>query len=213
MAKGRGTRGRENGSAEPAVSDADRIIDAAMAAIAEEGWRRLSLAAVAARAELPIIRVYRTFSSRQAILCGFFRRIDEAFLTDLPEAEADERPRDRVFDLLMRRFDALRPYKAALQVLRRELPSDPMTALPLGARLLRSIAWTLDAAEISTNGIAGALAVKLTAATYLAVQRTWMTDESPDLAPTMAALDRRLRGIERFLSTTRRPSDTQSAPI
>ncbi len=50
-------------------------------------------------------------------------------------AEADERPRDRVFDLLMRRFDALRPYRDALEVLGRELPTDPLAALGAGARV------------------------------------------------------------------------------
>ena len=32
----------------------------------------------------------------------------------------------------------------------------------------------------------------------MATMRTWLRDESPDLAPTMAALDRRLRAIERW---------------
>ena len=48
------------------------------------------------------------------------------------------------------------------------------------------------------------VAVKLTAAAYLATLRVWRRDESPDLAPTMAALDRRLRGIERWYSAGRR---------
>ena len=39
----------------------------------------------------------------------------------------------------------------------------------------------------------------MTAAAYLAAQRIWVGDDSPDLAPTMAELDRRLRGIERWL--------------
>jgi hypothetical protein len=57
----------------------------------------------------------------------------------------------------------------------------------------------LEAAGIARHGIGGAIAVKLAAASYLAAAHTWSRDESPDLAPTMAALDRRLRGIERWL--------------
>src|SRR5579885_3528604 len=90
-----------------APSDADRIIDAAFARIAETGWRRLSLAAVAAEAGLPIVRVYRTFSSKTAILLAWMRRIDDAVLAAAPAPDEAERPRDRVFDLVMRRFDAL----------------------------------------------------------------------------------------------------------
>ncbi len=195
-------------------SDADRIIDAALAQMASDGWRHMSLAAIADAAELPILRVYRTFGSKQAILRGLYRRIDEAALAELPPAEPAERPRDRLFDLLMRRFDTLQPYKPALEVLRRELPGDPVTVLCSGAWLLRSMRWMLEAADISTAGIRGALAVKLTAAAYLSTMRVWQRDDSPDSTRTMAALDARLRRIERWLVPTHRPrGDKEFVPV
>src|SRR6266566_7741568 len=208
MAQGRSPRVPGGAAAQP--SERDRIIDAAFSLIAQQGWRRLSLAEIAAEAGLPILTLYRAFPSKAAILCGFSRRIDEAVLaTPLDSAadaaeEADERPRDRVFDLLMRRFDALQPYRAALEVLGRELPADPIAAFCTGAGLVRSIAWMVEAAGISTVGLGGIVAVKLTAAAYLATARVWLRDDSPDLAPTMAALDRRLRGIERWFGSRRR---------
>jgi AcrR family transcriptional regulator len=218
MAKGRSPR-VSSGAAAPPPSERDRIIDAALGLIARTGWRRLSLAAVAAEAELPILTLYRTFPSKPAILCGFSRRIDEAMLATQFDseppmgagAEADERPRDRVFDLLMRRFDALHPHRAALEMLSRELPTDPLAMLGAGAGLLRSIGWTLEAAGISTVGLGGIVAVKLTAAAYVATMRVWLRDDSPDLAPTMAALDRRLRAIERWFGSRRRPRRGEAA--
>jgi AcrR family transcriptional regulator len=188
---GAGTNGND-------VGEADRILDAALARIAGTGWRRLSLAAVAAEARVPIGHLYRLFPSRIALLCGLFRRVDEAVLAAAPELDESERPRDRVFDVLMRRFDALSPYKPALAVLRRELPMDPPAALAAGTALMRSMRWMLEAAGVPTGGLGGAIAVKLTAAAYLAAARVWITDDSPDLAPTMAALDQRLRGVERW---------------
>jgi AcrR family transcriptional regulator len=213
MAKGRSRRANSSGAARtaPAPSDSDRIIDAALACIARQGWRRLSLADIAAEAGLPILGVYRLYSSKPAILCAFFRRVDEAVLAAPLDSEPDERPRDRVFDLLMRRFDALTPYRAALEVLGRELPTDPLAALAAGAGLLRSMRWMLEAAGISGEGLGGVLTVKLTAAAYLATLRVWLRDESPDLAPTMAALDRRLRGIERWYGIGRRRETAAAA--
>ena len=64
----------------------------------------------------------------------------------------------------------------------------------------------LEAAGIPGEGLGGVVAVKLTAAAYVATARVWLRDDSPDLAPTMAALDRRLRGIERWYGTGRRRS-------
>lgn len=202
MAKAGGRGGRGRNSSTPR-NEADRIIDAALALVATEGWRGTSLAAIATAAGLPILRVYRIFHSKQAILAGLFRRIDEFVLTEPPTAEADERPRDRLFDLLMRRFDALQPYKPALDVLRRELPRDPPTALCAGVSLLRSMRWMLEAADIPTSGVRGATAVKLATAAYLSAMRVWQRDDSPDLARTMASLDARLRRIERWLAAAR----------
>ena len=210
MAEGRARRAR-NAAAREADDGADRIIDAALRLIAEQGWRNVSLGAVAREARLPILRVYRLFPSKSAILCGFFRRIDEAVLADPVPAEAGERPRDRVFDLLMRRFDALQPYRPALEMLRRDLPFDPPAALAAGAGLLCSMRLMLEAAEIATDGIVGMIAVKLTAAAFLAASHIWRRDDSPDLAPTMATLDRRLRGIERWFARGRGRTGARAA--
>jgi AcrR family transcriptional regulator len=212
MAEDRASPHVPGAAAEPPRSERDRIIDAALALIARDGWRRLALAAIAGEAGLPIISLYRSMPSKPAILFAFFRRIDETVLAVPVVAEADERPRDRLFDLLMRRFDALQPYRAAIEVLGRELPADPSTALIAGAGLLRSMRWMLEAAGIATDGIAGAVAVKLTAGVYFATLRVWLRDTTPDLAPTMATLDRRLRGIERWLGRGRRPRRGTSEP-
>src|SRR4029077_18221829 len=102
-------------------------------------------------------------------------------------------------------------YREALGRLRRELPFDPPSALCAGAALFCSMRWMLDGAGITTRGIGGVIATKLTAAAYLAAAHTWATDKSPDLAPTMALLDRRLRGIERWLASANRGSGEREA--
>src|SRR5215472_9424209 len=202
MAKAAGRRRHGRNSGTP-PSEADRIIDAALARIATEGWRGTSLAAIAVAADLPILQVYRIFRSKQAILVGLFRRVDEIVLAELPTPEADERPRDRLFDLLMRRFDALQPYKPAIEVLRHEFPSDPISGLCAGVSLLRSMRWMLEAADIPTSGIRRTVALRLSCAAYLSAMRVWLRDDSPDLARTMAALDARLRRVEGWFRPAR----------
>lgn len=196
----RGGRGQNTG---PSRGESDRIVDAAVAVIPTEGWQGLSLAAIAVAAELPILQVYRVFRSKQAILRALYRRIDEIVLAEPPVPEPDEHPRDRLFDLMMRRFDALQPYKPALDVLRRELPGDPVAMLCAAGSLVRSMRWMLEAADIPTGGLRGGIVVKLCTAAYLSAIRVWHRDESPDLARTMAALDARLRRIESWFAPAR----------
>src|SRR6516164_2313197 len=187
MAKTAAGGGRRRGADTGPRSDADRIIDAALSRMASDGWCHLSLAAIADAAELPILRVYRIFGSKEAILRGLYRRVDEATLAELPSAEPAER--------------------------RRELPRDPVTVLCTGSSLLRSMRWMLEGADIATGGFRGTLAVNLTAAAYLSTMRVWQRDDSPDLARTMAALDARLRRIEHWLAPTdRRRRDEELIP-
>ena len=55
----------------------------------------------------------------------------------------------------------------------------------------------LHAAGIGTDGVEGGLKVAGLASVYASVFRTWLDDDDPGLARTMAALDRRLRRGER----------------
>jgi AcrR family transcriptional regulator len=176
----------------PARTPRDRILDAALALAEREGWRNASLGAIAGEANVPLHELYGEFRSRAAILGGLMARTDRSVLAETPAADAEENPRDRLFEVLMRRFDALKPHRAALKVIARDLGADPPTALCSAPAFLRSMAWMLEAAGLSSAGIRGRLRVRALALLYLCVLRTFVGDETDDLAKTMAALDRRL---------------------
>ncbi len=173
---------------------ARHAVDCALALAAERGWRRVSLGDIAAAAKLPLAELYGLYPSRAAILAAFFRGIDEAVLAQgKPEGET---PRDRLFDLLMRRFEAMRPHKPGLEAILGEAARDPLALLCAAPRLKRSMAWTLEAAGIASHGLLGCLSAKALAAVYLASLRSWLADDSADMSRTMAALDRHLRRAE-----------------
>ncbi|MFI4986024.1 MAG: TetR family transcriptional regulator [Alphaproteobacteria bacterium] len=173
---------------------APNVIDSTLALAAERGWRRVGLADIAAEAKLPLSQLYGRYSSRTAILAAFVRQIDEAVLK---EGAADgETPRDRLFDVLMRRFEALRPYKLGVEAILGAAGSDPLAALCGAPRLVRSMAWMLEAAGIDSHGLAGRLRAKGLVVVYLAAMRSWLADDSADLSRTMAALDKHLRRAE-----------------
>ena len=58
--------------------------------------------------------------------------------------------------------------------------------------------WMLEAAGIDAGGPAGALRTKGLMLVWLDVLRVWQSDESEDMARTMAHLDKRLALAERL---------------
>jgi ubiquinone biosynthesis protein COQ9 len=171
------------------------LIGAAFALAAEHGWQAVSVAEAARRADLPLDRARMRFPIRAAILLRFGRLADAAALALAPK----EGPhRDRLFDILMRRFDALQAHRPGIMALLRTLPTDPCLAALLTAANLRSMAWMLEGAGISTRGPLGRLRVKGLLAIWLSTLRAWRDDTSEDLSATMAALDRALGRAERL---------------
>ena len=179
------------------IDAVDRVIDTALALAAEDGWRQLTMSRIATGAGLPLTEIYRHFPTKSAILDGVTRRIDAAMLDGGPGDEGDS-VRDRIFDLLMRRFDALNAHRSGIVAIVKDLPKDPAAALPQLTALQRAMAWTLDLAGDAPDGLLGQIKVRALGLVYLLVLRTWMDDDSPDMAKTMAALDRRLSQAEQF---------------
>lgn len=179
------------------------LIETALALAAERGWRDLALAEIAEVAKVPLIKAYQTYPSKQAILQAFSRRLDAEVLADESLVrewdEGETSARDRLFDVMMRRYDALRPYRTALGNILLDQAYDPLSAACGAVQLLRSMAAMLEAARISSSGVAGALRAKGLMAIYLATLRVWLRDDSADMAKTMATLDGYLRRVESLL--------------
>lgn len=186
-------------AARAASTPRDRILDATLALAEREGWRNATLRAIAQEAGVSLHEFYGEFRSRAAILSALMARTDAAVLAGTTAAGEDESRRDRLFEVLMRRFDAMKPHRAALKAIARDLGTDPPTALCSAPAFLRSMAWMLEAAGLSSAGIRGRLHVRALGVVYFCVMRVFVDDDSEDLAKTMAALDRRLGQAEPWL--------------
>lgn len=184
--------------AAPKRSNPDRIIDAAMAVAAREGWRRVSLGDIAAEAKVTLAQLHAIFHSKQAIIDALVERIDAKVLEQDAEAEG-EPARERLVDVLMRRFEALNPHKQAISSILRDLGPNPASMLCAMPRLMRSMSWSLEAAGIRTAGPLGRLRVRGLAAIYVSAMFVWLRDDSADIGRTMAHLDRSLRRAERII--------------
>ena len=170
--------------------DLDRaFLDALFEQAALRGWPETSIAGAARDAGLPLDRVRARFPGKGAALLRFGLLADQAALGS---GTPDETPRERLFDMLMRRIDSLQQHRDGVLALMRALPGDPGTGLLLYSATLRSMRWLLDAAGVPTGGLTGQLRTHGLLAIWLRALRAWQDDDSADLSATMAAVDRGL---------------------
>jgi len=166
-----------------------RLIAAALDLAARKGWRNLGMGEIAAAAGVSLGEAFATFRTKSGLLAGFAREVNA---TVLAAGDAEGTPRERLFELMMRRFDALKEHRPGLKAILRGSIGDPATILGVPATL-NAMAWMLEAAGISSEGWRGRVRCLALARAYAATFRTFLDDDSEDLAKTMAALDRYLK--------------------
>jgi len=191
-------RAPAQGAAPRGTSNRDKAVDAMMALLAEHSFEEIGLAEVAGRAGLKLSELRGEFGSPLAIVAAHIKDIDRAVLAGSTADMAEEPARERLLDVLMRRLEALAPYKQAVHSLMRSARRSPGLALALNAMAVRSQQWMLEAAGIGASGPKGALRAQGAALMFARVLGVWFDDDEPDLGRTMAALDRGLASAERW---------------
>ena len=175
------------------------VVDALMALATEKRWHDISLNEIAERAGMTPGALRAAYDGRIAILEDFVRGIDERVLAGIDKDMKAEARRERLFDVLFSRFEALGPHKTAIRSLGKAARRDGVLALELNRIVATSMVWMLEAAGISASGAVGAFRAQGLALVWARVMRVWLDDDDPGLARTMAALDRNLRKAERAI--------------
>ena len=185
------------GGSAPA-GDRDKVVAAFLALLAEKRIEQIGFAEVAETAGVSLSQLRGEFSSTLAILAAHLKSVDRAVLAGDFADMADEPPRERLFDVLMRRLETLGPHREAVHSLIRSARRNPPLALALNGLAVRSQQWMLTAAGINASGPRGMMRAQGLALLFASVLRSWVNDEDPGLARTMAALDRALARGQRF---------------
>lgn len=167
------------------------VIAAAFDLARQLGWAHVTMADIAQESGYSLAELHDRFDDKGDILAAYERGVTRRMLAQAAQ-EADSDPRDTLFDLLMDRFEIMNEDRAALlSVLEacRRNPAESLLGLP---HLGKALKWMLEAAGMETSGWRGAARIAGLAGVYLAGLRAWMDDDSPDLAKTMAAIDKNL---------------------
>jgi len=180
------------------------LIEAAMALFSERGYAAVRLQDIADRAEMDLGALRQRVANKLDILKLFLRRLDADVLGEDAGFGPEETVRDRLFDLLMRRFDALTPY--------RPVGRDPAALLCLAPHGMTALGWYLEAAGTSADGLRGAMRIKGLCVVWLHCLRIWEKDDSDDLAKTMKALDKALGQAERLATWMQSSPHRRASP-
>jgi AcrR family transcriptional regulator len=181
----------------PAGSPRERIMEALMGLLAEQPIERTGLAEIAERAGVTLAELRGEFGSTLAVLAAHVKELDRKVLAEVDPDMEEESPRERLFDVLMRRLELLSPHREAVRGLLRSARRDPPLALALNAMAVRSQQWMLTSAGIGASGPKGMVRAQGLALLFANVLRTWVDDED-DNTQTLAALDRELARGQRF---------------
>jgi AcrR family transcriptional regulator len=179
-------------------TDREKIIAALLALLADKPFETIGLAEIAKEAGVSPAQLRDEFASTLAILAAHIKTVDRAVLAeDLGDVE-EEPVRERLFDVLMRRLEVLAPHRQAVRSLLRSMRRNPPLALAVNGLAVRSQQWMLTAAGIGASGPRGMIRAQGLALVFASALRTWVDDEDPGQARTMAALDRALARGQRF---------------
>ncbi|MGB8182892.1 MAG: TetR family transcriptional regulator, partial [Stellaceae bacterium] len=143
------------------------MVEAALDLAGSHGWRQTTLTDIARAAGMSLAELHARLRSRGAILAACVRHFDQIALAG-PPADKDEKPKDRLFDLLMRRLEALKPHRKAIRAMAWDSVGDAAALLAL-KRLLASMGWMLEAAGVPTAGMAGLVKRRILLVAYMSV--------------------------------------------
>lgn len=192
----------------------DKGVEAALRLACEEGWPAVTLSGVAEWAGLEL-GAFHGVADKAAIGHAVEAWFDSAMLREAPVLEGT--PRERLFDVLMNRFEAMEPYRDGLVSFWKWRQRQPAEMARMAGERKTTADWALVSAGLdgSQDVPAGLRGVNL-AWVVAKAGRAWRKDQGPDFTRTMSTLDRELRAAEeregwlaRVMGGRRR--DTQSA--
>ncbi|MFN3465598.1 MAG: hypothetical protein ACK4X1_16150 [Terricaulis sp.] len=167
---------------------------AALSLAASGSWREVTLTKLADAANRPVSDYYGA-SVGEAVDC-VEEAFDRAIADNLDKLDDSQSVRDRLFELIMRRFEAMEPHRAAVMAMEQGQDRDPTLMAAAHQRHVRCARWVLAIAGLEADGMTGQARAQGLGVIIGQARAAWRGDSAGDFAKTMASLDRNLRRAE-----------------
>lgn len=180
----------------------ERGLIAALELAEDTSWSGLTLSQIATKADLTL-GDFHGVASKDDLADAAESYFDKAMSSE--DVPSDAVPRERLFDVIMLRFEAMEPYRAGLLSLLKFRETSPSRLAHLVGARRRSAEWALVSAGLDDETTA-AKTLKILAVGYVIAmtERAWRKEDSTDFARTMSALDRELRQTEEKIDWLKR---------
>ncbi|MBL1146480.1 MAG: TetR family transcriptional regulator [Pseudomonadota bacterium] len=178
-----------------------KILAAALELAAKRAWDSVSLLDISREAGLPHQDITAVFPQKYDITEAVLRDIDDHMsIEDLGLDEARDSLKDRLFEVVMFRFDLLNENREAMV----SMLKPAMQSLEQAARhkqgFCHSMRLIMEKAEMDCNHVLKEdILIAALALVYMMTVKIWLKDDSPDMTKTMAALDRYLARMLKIL--------------
>ena len=167
-------------------------IAAALDLAAESPWEWITLAQIAEKAGFGKEKVAEIFPDKTSIVEAIIDHIDTQIETIFSEQDIDLSPRDKLFDVLMERFEILNRNRTAHLSILNSFGWTAQSVCPDLKILKSSMIRMANCAGIETKGLVGFINITGLKIIYIWVTLIWCQDNSSDLGRTMAELDKTL---------------------
>jgi hypothetical protein len=167
---------------------------AALSLAVSTPWREVTLTKLADAANRTVSEYYGA-SVGEALDC-VEEAFDRAIGDNLDKLDSAQSVRDRLFELIMRRFEAMEPHRAAVIAMEQGQDRDPTLLATAHQRHVRCARWVLAIAGLEADGMTGQARAQGLGVIIGQARAAWRGDSAGDFAKTMASLDRNLRRAE-----------------
>ncbi len=169
-----------------------KILQTFLKLLSEHPYDDVSLPLVAETAKVKLSDMRSAYASKLKLVAAFYEQVDTAVLDDNDEDMADQPPRDRLFDVLMTRIDALAAHKDAVRALREAARHDAALGIDFQRLEARSQKWMLIAAGLDLSGMKAGIVAQGLAIAFNRVVDVWLEETDEGMPRTMARLDKEL---------------------
>jgi ubiquinone biosynthesis protein COQ9 len=183
----------------PDVSETlTKLAQSALDMAAEAPWQDLTLADIGSACDVTLANCARLGITKADIAGQIDHDLDQTMLASQPTIDKTQGVRDRLFDVLMGRFDGMEENRASWVSILAGEKFDVLSQFARRARRARTGAWALEASGVTASDMRGAGRAIGIARILRLVEKAWV-DDGPDLAKTMARLDQELRKGEEWV--------------